>query len=124
MIVAPLLVGLAFPQYRDAIVVFAVILPIAAFLLRFYVGRRYISTNRCGPMMRRFQTVVLVLGIFTLMLLDSLVMSMQGLPDNENWAKGDLGVLVSLYCFYMVCMTVSLYPGPIDPMSSSLEHDG
>ncbi|HYW78469.1 MAG TPA: hypothetical protein VE890_02795 [Thermoguttaceae bacterium] len=128
MIVVPLLVQLAFPKFPDAIVVVAVVLPIIAFFLRTYAGCCYICANHCGVWMRRFQLFTLNLGVFTLTFVDAFVMSMQGEVD---WGKEDPRVFIIIYCFYIACMLVTLYPGPTDPIASprsladvsSFEHD-
>ena len=111
----PFIIRLAFPQMPDVIVVVAVALPIAAFFLRLYAGCCYIAANHCGQFLRRIQSVSLMTGIFALMLLDALVISLQGMPGDPLWRDpAELTIFGGIYAFYIVCMAITLYPGKPD----------
>lgn len=107
----PVVLQLLFPNNNHVIEITAIALPIAAFWVRYVVGRRYIRANGCGPIMRRFQTVIFCAAIFLLVLIDSLMILFQ------EFAKGpflDLEALVIMsvpYSIYLCAMAFALYPG-------------
>ena len=114
LVVVPLVIRMAFPQFPDVVVPIAIILPIAAFFLRFYVGCCYITENHCGDWTRRVQSVSLVIGILALLIIDVMCIGTLGLPNGPIWNDPPaLKVLSCIYGLYLVSMAMTLYPGPI-----------
>jgi hypothetical protein len=64
---------LTFPGRRRPVELPSVVLPITAFMIRFFVGVRAIRTNHCGRMDRGVQGIAFWAGIFLLLIVDTLL---------------------------------------------------
>ena len=122
LLVVPFLVRATFPQLPNAIVFIAVVLPIAALFLRLYAGCCHIAANHCGPILRHIQSASLMMGIFALMLIDAVLIGLQGMPGKPIWRDpNELRMLTGIYAFYVACMAITLYPGNPDADSTNLD---
>jgi hypothetical protein len=110
ILLAPLAVGLSIPNNRGVMEVTAVALPIAAFFVRFGVGFRLIQTNNCAAEIRRLQVVAFVVGMFLLVLFDSILILGHLVPNGVLFAGSYLIVLGGPY---LVAMAIALYPGRV-----------
>lgn len=113
----PTLVNIFVPDSEMICLTLSIILPIAALLIRFYVGHAMIATNGCSPGFRKVQVVCLCVGLFILMCLDSLLMvilslNLPGNPDGEPAAVAVIFVI--FYVPYLVFLAVAMYPGNHD----------
>jgi hypothetical protein len=86
VVLVPTVIELLFPNRRGALEVTAITLPIAAFFLRFFVGKRHINSNRCARTVRHFQLVGLCIGILVLLMIDSLVILAHEMPKGALFA--------------------------------------
>jgi hypothetical protein len=68
----PLVALQLFPGRRGPVELLGVVLPITAFLIRFFVGVRAIRTNHCGRLVRGLQGIALWAGLFLLLIVDTL----------------------------------------------------
>ncbi len=97
---------------RIAIELTAVVLPIIAFFIRYHVGRRHISSNNCGAIMRSLQVAALCAGILVLVLIDAVMILTHVMPRGAAFAAtSDLIIWAVLYAVYLSAMTFALYPG-------------
>ena len=108
----PTVVKVLFPNRRDAIEITGVTLPIIAFFVRFFVAKRHINSNQCSRLVRRIQFVALCVAILILVLIDSMMILAQELPNGALFAT-DLDVIVFalLIAMYLSCMAFALFPG-------------
>jgi hypothetical protein len=112
VLLAPFVVKLVFPNHRDVMEVTAVILPIAAFFIRFFVAQHCISSNQCTPLVRLFQIVSLCMAILVLLLIESLMILAHEMPKGAMVATtADWIVWVVLFSVYLACMSFAMYPG-------------
>lgn len=110
----PTLVNIFVPDSEMICLTLSIILPIAALLIRFYVGYAMIATNGCSPSFRKVQVVCLCVGLFILMCLDSLLMvilslNLPGNPDGEPVVVAVIFVI--FYVPYLAFLAVAMYPG-------------
>jgi len=113
----PAILNFALPQNDKLAVTVSIVLPIGALLVRFYVGYHMIEANHCSPGFRHVQQACLWIGLFILMCLDSLLITLLSLnlqgPGN---AHGDIlaviVIFVILYVPYLGFLTIAMYPGP------------
>jgi hypothetical protein len=116
IILVPTFVDLLFPNRRGAIEAAAVMVPIAAFFLRFFVGKRHINSNRCGRVIRKLQLVALCIGIFVLLMIDSLLILAHEMNRKAMFVAGaDLIPLSIPFAIYLTLMAIALYPGKPEP---------
>jgi len=107
----------ALPISEPAIVLLASLLPIAALIVRFFVGHRMIQANACGTGFRRVQVTCLCVGLFVLMLLDCLLITLfslefgggPGVPEEEWLAQ--VVIIAIFYLPYLALLSVAMYPG-------------
>jgi len=101
-----------FPHSRAAIELTAVALAVVAFLVRYRVGKRYISSNNCGTIVRLFQLAVFCIGILVLVVIDAVMVLTHVMPRGAAFATtGDLIVWAALYGTYVAAMAFAMYPG-------------
>ena len=90
-------------------------IPVSAFMVRFFMGQRAIEHNHCSALTRRFQLIVLVLGLIVIALMDCLLIVLSMLPPpNGNKAEKYLILFLGFaiaYLAYLACMTFAMYPG-------------
>ena len=53
ILIVPYLLNALFPNVRGVIEVASLLLPITAFFIRYFVGKRHIFSNHCGIWVRR-----------------------------------------------------------------------
>jgi len=100
------------PHSRAAIELTAVVLSVVAFLVRYRVGKRYISSNDCGAIIRLFQLAVFCIGILVLVVIDAVMVLTHVMPRGAAFATtGDLIVWAALYGTYVTAMAFAMYPG-------------
>jgi hypothetical protein len=88
-----------------------VVLPITAFLIRFFVGVRAIRTNHCSRLIRAVQGVALWTGLFLLLIVDTLQILRLVMPPGAFKDRESLIGFVVFYSIYIVCMAFAMYPG-------------
>jgi hypothetical protein len=112
VLLSPRLVEFLLPNRRGAIELTGVILPIAGFFFRVYVGRRHISSNHCSKGVRRFQLVGLGFGIFALFVIDAVVILAHVMPRGALFAhRSDVIVWCIFAGVYLAAMAAAMYPG-------------
>ena len=72
----------------DWYLLFAVGIPLLAFVVRSLMGRRSIESNYCSALTRTFQSVVLVLGLVVIAILDCLLICLSALAPGNPQAGG------------------------------------
>jgi hypothetical protein len=89
-----------------------IVLPVAAFLMRYLVGRRHIHRNNCSESTRRVQFAVFVFGVSNLALGEAWL-TLFGIVPNLGpfFGQNDPYVLGAFYCIYLVAMVISMFPG-------------
>ncbi len=108
----PVGIGLVWPNRRGALELAAVLLPVAAFLLRMRAGRRHIASNRCLKPVQRVQFVAFCFGILTLALIECVLMLSGLMPKGTLFTNpGDRQVWAVLFSVYLAAMVVAMYPG-------------
>lgn len=112
VLLAPTVIKVLFPNWRGAIEIAAIALPITAFLIRFYVAKRHITSNECSGLVRCFQFIALCVAILIFLLIDALLILVQDLPNGALvTSETDLIVWAVLITLYLSCMAFVLYPG-------------
>lgn len=110
----PAVLNMILPDGELICLTLSILLPIAALLVRFSVGRAMIASNGCSPLFRHVQIVCLCVGLFILMCLDSLLivllsLNLPGNPDRE------VGVVIVIFLMgylpYLAFLAVAMYPG-------------
>jgi hypothetical protein len=107
----PLVALQLFPGRRGPIELLGVVLPITAFLIRFFVGVRAIRTNHCGRLVRGLQGIALWAGLFLLLIVDTLQILRLVMPPGAFKDRESLIGFVVFYSIYIVCMAFAMYPG-------------
>lgn len=116
----PMGVVLLFPGRRGAVEITAVILPIAALLLRFRAGKRHIDSNRCSERIKLMQLSVFCLGILPLVLTDSFFILSELMPKGALFSNRESRItLAVLFSIYLLAMIVAMYPGRTEPAPES-----
>lgn len=108
----PLTIGLLIPQLPQLIEALAVLLPLIAFFLRLRAGASHIGANQCGPVVRYGQYLVLCLAIVLLAVIDAFVILANLMPKG-SFTTEDIVIFVCMYCIYLLCMLIALYPGGV-----------
>ena len=88
----------------------ATLVPIAAFLARYFVGIRYIRNSDCGPKTKLFQKIVFCVAILWLLMLDSLMILIQSEVRDRKGQLEFLLVFSLLYSIYLVAMAFAFLP--------------
>ncbi len=110
------------PGDRGLMEILGVMLPLGALFVRYFIGARQIAANRCKPTVRRLQILALCLGIFMLVLIDSMMILSLEMPPGALFATTtDLIVWGVLYAVYILTMLVAMYPGRDADINSSLK---
>jgi hypothetical protein len=112
IVLIPSVIGLIIPNRRGAIEMSSVIVPIAAFLIRFRAGKRHIESNNCGEIMKIFQLCVFSIAILALVLVDAFIMLSHVMPRRGKFVTiDDLLALLIPIAFYLSLMAFAMYPG-------------
>lgn len=111
VLVTPAVVSFFFPNQREAREAVGILLPIVAFLVRFCIGLRHIKTNHCNEWLRRLQVVALILGLFQLVMIDSLVLLAHEMPIANFKDPAEFIVWGVIITIYLIPMAIALYPG-------------
>lgn len=100
-----------FPDEPAGLTFLAAAIPIAAFFIRYRIGRGQIASHRTGPALRSCQEVVFVAAILWLCLIDCFVIALNFAPaiPAEEWAAVGVGLVL-----YFVAMTFAMFPGRAD----------
>ncbi len=127
VILVPFAIRVCLPGHADVMVLTAVFLPIAAFLLRFGIGMHHISANACGIVFRGFQYLAFAMGVLILLCLEAIMIAMQSIPANLIvLARGELQLGGLCALLYVVCMIFAWFPGvsqlEFEPQSSLRDH--
>ena len=110
--VVPYIVSSIFPNTPGVIWVLGVLLPIAAFFIRYQAGRRFISTNHCGNVMRIFQVIVFCFAILIIVLIDAaIVLSHAAGAGVRIMGEENVIVIIVSFAIYFLSMAFSMYPG-------------
>lgn len=111
MAILPAGIMLVWPNADDALAAAAGLVPIAAVILRYYVGRHHLESNRVGPMLRVGQRVAFVAAIFWMCLLECFVMMLHFVPAIQPVDCVAVGVG---YAVYLATMSFAMYPGRVE----------
>ena len=118
VLVVPEFVEMLFPNRRGVVQMMAIALPIAAFLVRFFIARRQINSNQCSRLVRRVQMAALCIGIFILLMIDALLILARDLPKGALFATTtDVVTFIVLIGMYLICMVIATYPGRAETAS-------
>lgn len=109
----PIALNTLVPGRRGLVEIVSLVLPSAAFCVRWYLGRRRILTNACSRRVRTFQQCVFIPGLLLLALLDCFGVLILGTMPNAPLHPKDRRAAIVLYLVYLVCMAVALYPGRV-----------
>ena len=107
----PLVAMQLLPGRRGPVELLGVVLPITAFLIRFFVGVRAIRSNHCGRIFRGLQGISLWAGLFLLLIIDTLQILRLVMPPGAFKDRESLISLLVFYSIYIVCMAFAMYPG-------------
>ena len=107
----PLVAMKLLPGRRGPVELLGVVLPITAFLIRFFVGVRAIRSNHCGRIFRGLQGISLWAGLFLLLIIDTLQILRLVMPPGAFKDRESLIGLLVFYSIYIVCMAFAMYPG-------------
>ena len=107
----PLVAMQLLPGRRGPVELLGVVLPITAFLIRFFVGVRAIRSNHCGRIFRGLQGISLWAGLFLLLIIDTLQILRLVMPPGAVKNRESLIGLLIFYSIYIVCMAFAMYPG-------------
>lgn len=105
------------PNHDKAIEAAAILIPIAALFLRFYMGSQYIYSNHCSRSFRRLQVVLFCLGIFLLLLIDVLLILstiLPKMPPGHPVHFKEMVLFTGVFAVYLLLMIIAMYPGPAD----------
>ena len=125
IVLIPSVIALLVPNRRGAIEMTAVIVPIAAFFIRFRAGKRHIESNNCGETMKVYQLCVFSLAIVALMLVDAFIVLSHVMPQRGGFVTTEdlltLGIPIAIY---LSLMAFAMYPGrrwvrSVDPFEQS-----
>ena len=104
---------------NGAIELLAIFLPVAALLVRLYLGVQSIGENDCAPLVRAGQLGLLILAMLALGVFECvLILASHAPPGNGPFDRADdLQVWYGLLAAYVTCVTVAMYPGrePVSP---------
>ncbi len=115
---APRLVKTLFPNQRQAMEITGALLPVAAFFVRFFVAKRHINSNRCTRLTRWIQLATLCVAILVLLLIDTMLILADDLPNGALFATpDDVTLFVVMVVMYLSCMAFALYPGSREEVS-------
>jgi hypothetical protein len=112
VVLAPTAVELLIPNNPGAVELTAVVLPIAAFVVRYNAGKRHIASHNCSRVIRAAQFCVFCVGIALLVLIDAVLMLSHLMPQGALFAaREDRIVWAVLFSVYVTAMTIAMYPG-------------
>jgi hypothetical protein len=110
IVLLPMLVQFLFPNRRGPVELIAVIVPVAALLLRMRAGNRRIWENHCTAGFQSFQLTAFLLGIFILFIFDAVIILMHIMPAGA-FTLGELRGIAILFGVYYLFMIFAMYPG-------------
>lgn len=111
VVLAPWGIQWVFPNRPGMIEIAGVTIPIVAFFVRVAAGRRHISSNHCGGILRCLQYIVFGLACLVLLLVDAFVILSHIVPQGVAANEEDLMILAWLLSLYLLAMTFALFPG-------------
>jgi len=117
----PLVAVQLFPAQRWPVEVLGVVLPITAFLIRFFVGVGAIRSNHFGRVVRGLQGLSLWTGLFLLLIVDTLQILRLIMPPGAFRDRNSIVSMAVLYGIYVFCMAFAMYPSraPAPPQRTS-----
>lgn len=97
--------------FRDAtwVELLALILPIAAYIVRAGIGLEMIESNPCGRWQRRTQKTALFFALLALMVVDAVAILVCTLPKG-GFTSFDFLVLTLVYLLYLTLMAIATFP--------------
>ena len=108
----PYVIELVLPKNQVALIIAAVAMPIAAFLLRLKSGHRQVAENHCSRIVCVMQWGAFYLGVVTLLFLDCMLITSHLMPPGAMLVNNtDRLVWASLIAVYLATMAVAMYPG-------------
>lgn len=110
IVLLPMLIQLAVPNRREPIEVIAIVVPMAAFFVRMWVGAQRIRSNYCARWFQIIQFIGFVLGLFILVLLDAVVILSHIMPPGA-FALSDYKIFAVMFGTYYLLMLFAMYPG-------------
>jgi len=99
------------PGQRGPIELLGVVLPVAAFIIRFLAAMQVLRSRGHHPLLMAVKVVVLFLGLFFLMMIDAIVILRIVMPDDAFRKPGDLVGFAVLYALYLAAMAFATFPG-------------
>ena len=114
---SPYAIRAIIPNHDKAIEAAAILIPIAALFLRFYMGSKYIFSNHCSRSFRKLQVVLFCLGIFLLLLIDSLMILstiLPKMPQGHPVHFREMILIAGAFSVYLLLMFIAMYPGRAD----------
>jgi hypothetical protein len=110
IILLPAAIQFLLPNRRGPVELIAVVIPIAALLLRIRAGNRRIWANHCTPGFQSFQLTAFLLGVFILFIFDAIIILMHIMPAGA-FTPGELWIFAILFAVYYLLMIIAMYPG-------------
>jgi hypothetical protein len=108
----PIGIDAALPDHQRLIDVVGVALPIVACSIRVVVGLYHIQSNSCSDSMKNVQGCAFLIGLFPLVLIDTMILLAHGKPVGALFATWvDWLALAGMVFLYLGFMTVAMYPG-------------
>jgi hypothetical protein len=83
----PRVIELVLPKNQVALIIAAVAMPIAAFLLRLKSGHRQIAENNCSRTVCVMQRSAFYLGVVTLLFLDCMLITSHLMPPGAMFVR-------------------------------------
>lgn len=110
--IGSLLIASALQNKPPADVLALVGLPVLAFTVRLCVGGYQIRSNACGPVLRRFQLVALLIALFVLAFADFFIALVAFVPRGNGPQGADmLPVYGVTLLVYATLVAFAMYPG-------------
>ena len=111
----PVFVTKLFPDQHWPSEILGVVLPVAGCIVRFFIGVQMIRRNLCHRSIQPFQIAAFGIGIFALLIIDSLVIDFHNMPPNPPNNAFDAGRKLGMFCgffgTYFFCMAIAMFPG-------------
>lgn len=112
VLAAPFAIAALLPNRQGLLELTALGLPVAAFFIRYGVGRVHIASNNCSSTFRQVQFCVFFLGIVLLVFIDCAVILSHAMPPGAMFATdADRKIWAILVGIYLAAMFVAMYPG-------------
>lgn len=114
---SPYVIGAIIPNHEKAIEAAAILIPILALLVRFYIGTQYIFSNHCSRWFRKLQVVLFCVGLMLLLLIDSLMILssiLPKMPAGHPVHVKEIVLIGGFFATYLILMIIAMYPGRVD----------